>query len=97
MRLSGVCRHDSWPGAAEILTSGTQTAIWAVKHDSRPTSTVRMLTSPLGHFLKNYLIKGGFRDGRRGLLACLGMAYGTFARHYLKNARRLEAKEDPFP
>jgi hypothetical protein len=35
---------------------------------------------PLGRFLRNYVLKQGFRDGVPGLIMAMSYAYGVFVR-----------------
>ncbi len=40
----------------------------------------RLVLRPLGRFLRNFLLKQGFRDGIPGLIMAVSYAYGVFAR-----------------
>lgn len=42
---------------------------------------VDMLTHPIFRFLKGYLLRGGFRDGRHGLAIALMSSYGAFLKY----------------
>jgi hypothetical protein len=49
-----------------------------------------LLLSPLSAFVKLYFLKQGFRDGRLGLLMCLGIAYGNAIKQLLIMAWDME-------
>ena len=62
----------------------------AAQYDPRRSNAVRVLLSPLSAFVKQYFLKQGFRDGRVGLLMCLGLAYGNAIKQMLKLAWDME-------
>ena len=62
----------------------------AAQYDPRRSTVLRLLFSPLGAFVKQYVLKQGFRDGRLGLLMCLGLAYGNAIKQMLKMAWDME-------
>jgi glycosyltransferase involved in cell wall biosynthesis len=82
--LPGTCKHDSWADAAEMMHRYVELGARAAQHDPRRSSVVRLLLSPLAAFVKQYVFKQGFRDGRLGLLMCLGIAYGNAIKQMLK-------------
>lgn len=82
--LPGTCKHDSWADMREMLTRYLQLGARAAEYDPKPSSLPKLLFSPVNAFVKQYLLKGGFRDGRRGLLVCLAFACGTLMKHLLK-------------
>ncbi len=89
-RLPGVCKHDSWVDAADMMRRYVELGARAAQYDPRRTSTLRLLLSPLSAFAKQYFLKQGFRDGRLGLLMCLGIAYGNAIKQMLKMAWDME-------
>lgn len=88
-RLSGDLRHDSWSSAEEMLRRQLSHARAAAQHDSRGGSLVQILVSPSAAFLKQFLLRRGFLDGRRGLIASSGIAAATLMKHILAAERRL--------
>jgi glycosyltransferase involved in cell wall biosynthesis len=89
-RLPGTCKHDSWADAAEMMRRYVELGARAAQYDPRRSNTLRLLFSPLGAFVKQYVLKQGFRDGRLGLLMCLGIAYGNAIKQLLKMAWDME-------
>jgi hypothetical protein len=49
---------------------------------------------PLSRFLRRYALKGGFRDGWQGYVACVGDAFQTVVSYakFLEGARPSEGK-----
>jgi glycosyltransferase involved in cell wall biosynthesis len=89
-RLPGVCKHDSWADAAEMMRRYVELGARSAQFDPRRSSTLRLLLSPLIAFVKQYFLKQGFRDGRLGLLMCLGIAYGNAIKQLLIMAWDME-------
>ena len=89
-RLPGVCKHDSWADAAEMMRRYVELGARSAQYDPRRSSTLRLLLSPPVAFVKQYVLKQGFRDGRLGLLMCLGIAYGNAIKQLLKMAWDME-------
>ncbi|RPI46034.1 MAG: glycosyltransferase family 2 protein [Betaproteobacteria bacterium] len=92
--LPGTCKHDSWADAAEMMRRYVELGARAAQYDPRRSNVVRVLFSPLGAFVKQYFLKQGFRDGRVGLLMCLGLAYGNAIKQMLKMAWDMEQRND---
>lgn len=88
--LPGVCKHDSWADAAEMMRRYVELGARSAQYDPRRSTILRLLLSPLGAFVKQYFFKQGFRDGRLGLLMCLGIAYGNAIKQMLKMAWDME-------
>jgi glycosyltransferase involved in cell wall biosynthesis len=66
--LVKIRRYGQW-GAADALQAGKQ-----------PTAR-RLFWSPIFTFLYNYIVRGGFLDGRHGLVLCSFLAFGTFYKY----------------
>ena len=49
--------------------------------ENRRTNAARMLTSPLGMFMKMYILKAGFRDGIQGFILSYIYSYYTFLKY----------------
>ena len=92
--LTGTCKHDSWADAAEMMRRYVELGARAAQHDPRRSSAVRLLLSPFAAFVKQYFLKQGCRDGRVGLLMCLGLAYGNAIKQMLKMAWDMEQSKD---
>jgi hypothetical protein len=88
--LTGTCKHDSWVDAAEMMRRYVELGARSAQYDPRRSSILRLLLSPPGAFVKQYFLKQGFRDGRLGLLMCLGIAYGNAIKQMLKIAWDME-------
>ena len=66
--LAKTRRYGQW-GAADALDAG-----------KKPTAR-RLLWHPVFTFLHRYLLRGGFLDGRHGLVLCLFQAFGVFYKY----------------
>jgi glycosyltransferase involved in cell wall biosynthesis len=88
-RLRGELEHHPYVDVAEHWHKiDAYTALWAeqAEAEGRRTNALEMLGTPAWAFLRNYVVKGGFRLGRVGLVVSgLNTAY-TF----LKLAKLLE-------
>ena len=82
------------PGATTERRTAVELGARAAQYDPRRSSAVRLLFSPFAAFVKQYFLKQGFRDGRVGLLMCLGLAYGNAIKQMLKMAWDMERPED---
>jgi glycosyltransferase involved in cell wall biosynthesis len=95
-RLPGVCKHDSWADAHEMMRRYVELGARSAQYDLKRSNILRLLLSPCVAFVKQYFFKQGFRDGRLGLLMCLAVAYGNAIKQLLKMARDMEQREsDP--
>ena len=92
--LPGTCKHDSWVDAADMMRRYVELGARAAQYDPKRSSILRLLLSPLGAFVKQYFLKQGFRDGRLGLLMCLGVAYGNAIKQMLKIDQDMEQAEN---
>lgn len=75
--------HYSYRGVGDIITRLNRYSELAAQDlcDDRRTFRVSALVlGPLGRFLRNYLLKQGFRDGVPGLIMAVSYAYSVFAR-----------------
>lgn len=85
-KLAGVCRHDSFVTYEDQLRKqvgyGKLGAAGFVKNGSRG-SYVRLLTSPIGAFAKQMIIKQAWRDGWAGWLAAASAANQALVKHML--------------
>ena len=94
-QLGGICKHDSWESATDMMRRYVELGARAAQYDPKRSNIVKLLFSPLNAFIKQYVLKQGFRDGRVGLLMCLGIAYGAAIKQLLKVAADSEAPRNP--
>jgi glycosyltransferase involved in cell wall biosynthesis len=93
-RLPGVLRHDSIESIAAFLAKQAQHADIAARsyeRMGRRGSVARLVTSPLGAFAKQAVLKSAWRDGWRGWVA----ASTTAAAALMKHAALLERTRAP--
>lgn len=84
--LAGTLRHESFTSFAEHL--GKQIALSRIAAESMRRagvrgSRLRLVVSPPGAFLKQVLLKQGWRDGRAGWLAAGSSAAGALMKHMM--------------
>lgn len=82
--LAGTLRHDSFDlFADQFAKDGGYARLMAKNlHDSGTRSKrIRCVTSPIGAFLKQMVIKSAWRDGSAGWLAALATASATLQKH----------------
>ena len=87
-RLRGDLLHDSWTDLADMC--GRYIAYGRLAADcGAPGGTLaRLLISPPAAFVKQYVLKRGFLDGRRGLIVAAGAAMGVLVKHMFLAQRR---------
>lgn len=93
-RLDGFCRHDPWADVPALIRSQLHYAqIAAASSGEKGGTTLHLLVNPPAAMLKRLLIKGGFRDGTRGLIVA-GLTYNfVMLKHALIAAQRLGQKK----
>jgi hypothetical protein len=87
-RLAGDCRHDSWIDAADMCRRYVKWAEHAGKHQQSGGTALDILTRPPAALLKQLVLKGGWRDGWRGVIAAGCFACGTMMKHLMIAQRR---------
>jgi glycosyltransferase involved in cell wall biosynthesis len=90
-RLKGILRHDSWADLDDLASRQIHYAKVAAEHSRRGGHAISMLINPIGALLKQLVIRRGFLDGRRGLIAACMSANFTLLKHAFIGARRLES------
>lgn len=91
-RLRGHLLHDSWANLEDLLRRNIGYARASAEHALADGSTSRMTATggggvldiavrPGAAFLKQYALRGGWRDGWRGLVVAGGAAVGTLMKH----------------
>lgn len=98
-QLRGDMRHDSIASFAEFLAkqaSHARIMAASMKAEGQRGSVRKLVTSPIGAFLKQMVAKQSWRDGWPGVLAAASTAAGTLMKHAIlielsrreSNARR---------
>ncbi|MEL6499110.1 MAG: glycosyltransferase family 2 protein [Planctomycetota bacterium] len=84
-RLAGDLRHDSIEGGFGVFLekqarhAGTMAA--SMHAEGRRGSVWKLITSPVGAFVKQAIVKQAWRDGRAGWVAAASTAAGTLMKH----------------
>ena len=86
-RRAGTCRHPlehhsyrDWPSTFERFLSYSTRGARDREGRRVRTSPWRVARKPLGRFLRQYLLQGGWRDGMHGYVLCAWSAAGVFVR-----------------
>jgi len=93
LRLDGSLLHYTYRSVADHAARQQRYALLAAQKAfsaGRHSHCGDLLTRPLWTFLRNYLFKGGFLDGRAGFMVCSMSAFYTF----LKYARLRELQHN---
>ncbi|MHC4217539.1 MAG: glycosyltransferase family 2 protein [Planctomycetota bacterium] len=88
-RLKGVCRHEAWADIPDVVRRQLRYADIAAESAKRGGSMAHLLVNPPAAFLKQYIIKLGFLDGARGLIAAGLAANFTMLKHAAIASRRI--------
>lgn len=98
-RLSGDLRHDSFLDAHDCFrkqADHARTSARSLLNAGRRASTLSLLTSPPGAFLKQLILKQAFRDGWRGWVAASATAAATLMKHAtLLDLQNAPPNDDP--
>lgn len=82
-RLRHPLEHHSYQGISDViqrLDRYTELAALDRRDQGQPFRRTALVMRPLGRFLRNYVLKQGFRDGVPGLIMAVSYAYGVFVR-----------------
>jgi len=82
-RLKQPLEHYSYQRLGDVIVRLDRYADLAaldLRDRQRPFCVLGLVTRPLGRFLRNYVLKQGFRDGIPGLIMAVSYAYSVFAR-----------------
>jgi hypothetical protein len=82
-RLRHPIRHHSYQGISDViqrLEHYADLAALDMRDQGRSFRITALVMRPLGRFLRNYMLKQGFRDGIPGLIMAVSYAYSVFAR-----------------
>ncbi|MDY7109048.1 MAG: glycosyltransferase family 2 protein [Planctomycetota bacterium] len=88
-RLRGFCGHDSWADLEALCRRNIELARRAADYYPRGGTPFHIVFSPPAAMIKQYVLKRGFLDGRRGLIAAGAVAGGTLLKHLFIARRRL--------
>ena len=75
--------HHSYQGLGDViqrLDRYTDLAALDLLDQGRPFRVSALVMRPAGRFLRNYVLKQGFRDGIPGLIMAVSYAYSVFVR-----------------
>jgi glycosyltransferase involved in cell wall biosynthesis len=82
-RLRHAIDHHSYQGISDImrrLDHYTDLAALDVRDRGQSFRRTALIMRPIGRFLRNYVLKQGFRDGIPGLIMAVSYAYSVFVR-----------------
>jgi glycosyltransferase involved in cell wall biosynthesis len=75
--------HYSYQGLNDIIQRFdrySELAALDLRDQGQPFRATALIMRPIGRFLRNYVVKQGFRDGIPGLIMAVSYAYSVFAR-----------------
>lgn len=96
-RLRVAAPHLTYRTLADYLARMnryTDLAADGLVQDERPARPMRLVASPLAAFVRTYVAKRGFLDGRRGLIVAVGSAFYAFLKHAKHWERGRDVSED---
>lgn len=76
-RLPGVLRHDSWRDLTDFWERSIRYSRDAARTGERGGRPVDALVRPALAFLKQYVLRSGWRDGRRGFMLAVMLGIGN--------------------
>jgi glycosyltransferase involved in cell wall biosynthesis len=82
-RLQAPIEHHSYRGLSDViqrLDRYTDLAALDLRDQGQLFRVTALVMRPMGRFVRNYLLKQGFRDGIPGLIMAVSYAYSVFAR-----------------
>jgi len=87
--LLGTCRHDSWDGLADMLRRYISLGQRAGEFQPKGGGVSDILFRPSLAMFKQLVMRRGFLDGRRGLIAAAAVGIGTMMKHLFIAQRRM--------
>ena len=97
--LQGRLDHYTFKNLDHFLDKTRRYARWKARDVAPHTPRItlfHLLVKPVFRFVNQYVVRGGFRDGREGLIICYVVAYGVFLRYaYLLAERRGGGAQSP--
>jgi glycosyltransferase involved in cell wall biosynthesis len=91
-RLAGDLRHDSWADLADMVRRYLKYAQVCTEQDYHGGRVLNILFNPPASMIKQLVLKRGFLDGRRGLIAAGGVGIGTMLKHLTIAQQRLSVE-----
>ena len=82
-RLQHPIQHYSYQGISDVvqrLQHYADLAALDLRDQGQPGRISALIMRPIGRFLRNYVLKQGFRDGIPGLIMAVSYAYSVFVR-----------------
>ncbi|THH39640.1 glycosyltransferase family 2 protein [Neolewinella litorea] len=92
--LKGRLQHYTFKSVDHFLDKTRRYARWKAMDQAATTPRIglfHLLIKPIFRFFRQYVVQGGFRDGREGLIICTVVAYGVFLRYVYLLAERRES------
>lgn len=90
-RLKAPILHFSYRDIADhVARMNRYSTRAAAAFEPSALTAVRMVTHPLWRFFNFYILRGGFRDGGRGLYAAMSAAFYVFLKYAKVYERRLK-------
>jgi len=90
-RLQGRMLHFTFKDLDHFLDKTRRYARWSARDHAAKTPRVglfHLFVKPVYRFFKHYVLQGGFRDGREGLIISGVLAWGVFLRYAYLMAER---------
>ncbi|MFT5999155.1 MAG: glycosyltransferase involved in cell wall biosynthesis [Neolewinella sp.] len=94
--LKGRMDHYTFKGLDHFLDKTRRYAKWSAQDYGTKTPRVglyHLFVKPLYRFFKHYIMQGGFRDGKEGLIMSAVLAWGVFLRYAYVLAERKRMKK----
>jgi len=92
-RLKAPILHFSYRDVADhIATINRLSSQTAIEGEPGRLTAVRMIANPAWRFVNFYFLRGGFREGGRGLYAALSAAFYVFLKYAKLYERRLHTQ-----
>ena len=89
--LKGKLEHYTYQNMDQFLDKMRRYAKWSAKDHEKKTGRIgyfHLWFKPAFRFIKHYILKGGFRDGKAGFIISVVMAWGVFLRYvYMEEYR----------
>ena len=83
-RLKNAMLHYTYKDVSHFLEKMERYARWSAEDHEAKVPTVgifHLLLKPAFRFFKHFILKGGFKDGRVGIIISIIMAWGVFLRY----------------
>ncbi len=83
-KLAHKLDHYTFKNLTHYLEKTQRYGLWSARDHLQKTQKItifHLLIKPFWRFIKHYLVQGGFRDGKTGLIISVIMAWGVFLRY----------------